>query len=726
MPARRPAVLCLIPLALLLASCGGDSTGVTNRGVLIKIENGDQQTGTVGANLPAPLEVRVTDLLDHPVTGQVVNFIVLAGGGDITRTAYTNGNGVASATWELGTVAGSSQQVEARTLGSDGIRKTTTFSATTRADQPDTISAVSAVQLSAAAGTWVRTIPSVRLADRFGNLVPNHQVTFAVISGGGSVLGAVATSDSLGIASVQRWTLGSAQGSNQLSAMAAGLAPVLFSATATSPIASQVGLTVEPAPVGQSGITLTRQPVAQIMNDVGDPIPSAAVSVTASLVSGTGLLIGATAVNTDSLGIATFSNLAIGGTVGLFTVQFTAASLAPDTSATIALAAGPATTFGADAGLNLNANAGTALPIPPAVTVSDDWGNGIPGVAVTFTVLSGGGFITGSNQVTGSDGTATVGSWTLGPLPGDNSLSAVAGISGLIGNPDTINATGLGDFWSPRANMTTPRRFAGYATYNGLLYTVGGKDINLGTTSVTEVYNPAVNAWSPRASMSTARVGAAAGFIGGKLYVAGGTASNNQAIATGEVYASNNTWTPIAAMPAPRNFPAFAVLNGELFLAGGGDDAGQLGTVIAYDPVGNTWNPRASLPALRNDAVGVVINGLFYLIGGQTGNTADGALLVYDPQGDSWTPLASMPTARYHVNAEVLNGKIYVVSGLLSGGTTSPVVEVYDPATDTWSPSADITTPRSAGAIAVINGLLYVAGGSSNNTVTGVVEAYVP
>lgn len=728
MSAFRSAVLCLVPVALLLAACGaGDSTGVANRSVLLQITNGDQQTGTVGASLPVPVEVQVTDLLHHPVSGQVVSFVVLAGGGDVTRTVYTNGSGIASAAWHLGTVAGSIQQVEARTLGSDGIRKTIVINATAIADQPDTISAASAVQLSAAAGTAVRILPSVRLADRYGNLVTNHPVNFAITSGGGSLQGAVTASDSLGIATVQRWTLGSVQGPNQLTATTGGLAPVSFNANATSPVASRIELTTEPAPVGQSGIVLTQQPVLQIMNVSGDPIPQAGVPVTATLVSGTGLLIGATTVNTDSLGIAGFSNMAIGGTVGIFNIQFGAPSLASDTSAAIALAAGPATTFGANAGLNQSANAGTTLPIPPTVTVSDDWGNGIPGVTVTFAVSGGGGSITGGTQVTGSSGAATVGSWAMGPLPGDNTLTATASLVGLAGNPVSVSATGTGDFWSARAPMTTPRRFAAFANSSGLLFTFGGKDINLSVTSVTEVYNPATNQWSPRGGMSTARVGAAAGVIGNKIYVAGGNSQSNHSLASAEVYASvNNSWTPIAPMPGPRSFPAYAVLNGQLLLAAGADDVGQLATVISYDPVANSWSSKASLPEARNDAVGVVVNGTFYLIGGQTGNTADGALYAYDSQSDSWTPLAPMPTHRYHANAETINGKIYVVSGLVQNGNTSAVVEVYDPATDSWSTGADVITPRSAGAIGVVNGILYLAGGSSNNTVTGVVEAYVP
>lgn len=729
MRTRRLAVVRLAPLLVLLGSCSGsDSTGVKNREVQIAVHGGDQQTGTVGIDLPQPVEVKVTDLLGDPISNQVVNFIVLAGGGDATRTVRTNASGVASGLWQLGTLAGSPQQLEARTLSADGTRKTVTLTATAAADVPDTITAVSAVQLSAAAGTGVRALPSVRLADRYGNLVTGYQVSFSVTQGGGTVGGGSAASDALGIATVQRWTLGPAQGPNQLAASVASISgPVQFNATGTSPVASKVGILTQPASVAQSGSLLIRQPVAQLVNDSDDPIPQSGTQVTASLLSGTGLLIGTATVTTDTAGMATFTNLAIGGTVGSFTLRFDAAALASDTSDLVALAAGPATTLASEAGtVPPSINAGSLVPLPPGITLTDDWGNGIPGMSVTFVVASGGGSITGGNAVTGSNGVAKVGSWRLGELPGPNSLTATVAISGIAGNPVTFTATGNGDFWSGRASMTTPRRFTAFATGNGLIYTVGGKNASLNETAVVEVYNPPVDSWSPRASMSTARVGAAAGFIGNKLYVAGGTGTTNHALASAEVFSLTNSWAPIASMPVPRNFPAFGVLNGELIVAGGGDDNGQLGSVYGYDPVSNSWNQKADLPSLRNDAVGVTLNGLFYVIGGQVGNNPDGALLVYDPGTDTWTPLASMPTHRYHVNAEVLNGKIYVVSGLLQGGNASPVVEVYDPGSDTWSPAADITTARSAGAIAVVNGILYVLGGSANNTVTGVAEAYVP
>jgi hypothetical protein len=55
---------------------------------------------------------------------------------------------------------------------------------------------------------------------------------------------------------------------------------------------------------------------------------------------------------------------------------------------------------------------GVAIVPAPAVSVVDAYGNPVPGAAVTFAVLNDYGSIAGASQVAGSDGVATVGSWT--------------------------------------------------------------------------------------------------------------------------------------------------------------------------------------------------------------------------------------------------------------------------------------------------------------------------
>ncbi|MEP6571340.1 MAG: hypothetical protein ABJD11_01550 [Gemmatimonadota bacterium] len=81
---------------------------------------------------------------------------------------------------------------------------------------------------------------------------------------------------------------------------------------------------------------------------------------------------------------------------------------------------------------------------PPSLTLVTPAGRAMPGITVTFTVTSGGGQVTGATQVTGANGVAKVGSWTLGTTAGTNTLRATASApqgAGLINNPLTFTAT---------------------------------------------------------------------------------------------------------------------------------------------------------------------------------------------------------------------------------------------------------------------------------------------
>src|SRR5262249_11888969 len=91
-------------------------------------------------------------------------------------------------------------------------------------------------------------------------------------------------------------------------------------------------------------------------------------------------------------------------------------------------------------GQNQSAAKGTTLPINPSVQVLDPQFNGVQNFRVVFAVASGGGSSTGDTVLTDVNGIAAVGSWTLGPNPGTNTLTASA--QGLQGSPLTFTATG--------------------------------------------------------------------------------------------------------------------------------------------------------------------------------------------------------------------------------------------------------------------------------------------
>jgi hypothetical protein len=70
------------------------------------------------------------------------------------------------------------------------------------------------------------------------------------------------------------------------------------------------------------------------------------------------------------------------------------------------------------------AASGAAVPVAPSVVVRSERGEALSGLRVTFTVASGGGAVTGGVQTTDDQGRAAVESWTLGPVPGPNTLHA--------------------------------------------------------------------------------------------------------------------------------------------------------------------------------------------------------------------------------------------------------------------------------------------------------------
>jgi hypothetical protein len=111
-----------------------------------------------------------------------------------------------------------------------------------------------------------------------------------------------------------------------------------------------------------------------------------------------------------------------------------------------------ATTITIASGDNQSATASTTVANRPAVMVRDQNGLPMAGVSVTFAVDSGGGTVSGSPALTGSDGVAAAGSWTLGAAPGRNRLRASTGSL----TPVVFTATAIVTGGAPLADATIP------------------------------------------------------------------------------------------------------------------------------------------------------------------------------------------------------------------------------------------------------------------------------
>lgn len=102
-------------------------------------------------------------------------------------------------------------------------------------------------------------------------------------------------------------------------------------------------------------------------------------------------------------------------------------------------------TMAVKVGSSQTAPVSTAVAVAPSVLLSDLNNQPVKNATVVFAAASGGGSVTGATVKTGSDGVATVGSWTLGSTAGANTLTAtITSTTAATVAPITFTATGQG------------------------------------------------------------------------------------------------------------------------------------------------------------------------------------------------------------------------------------------------------------------------------------------
>src|SRR6266487_6229859 len=395
---------------------------------------GDGQLATVNTLLPILPAVRLRDALGNAVAGVSVTFVP-TGGGVTGGNQITDATGLATVgSWTLGTLAG------ANTLTATGAGLTHVFHANGVAGSATALLPIAGNFQSAVVGAAVSSAPAVRAQDQFGNPVPGALITFAVSGGGGGVSGPTQLTNAAGTATVGGWTLGTVSGANALTATLAGLTPVTFTATGIVGAATQV---VQIAGDGQAAIVnaiLPTAPAVLVRDQFDNPVPS--VPVLFAPTSGGGSVTGASAV-TDTAGIARVGSWQLGTLVGQNTLTATANGL---TGSPVLFTANGTRDVAAQL-LRVSidtqtATAGQAVSAPPAVRVTDQYGNPVPGASVTFT-LTGAliGSVAPTVATTDALGVARVTSWALAAIAGLNTLDAT--VPGLLGSPMTFSANGI-------------------------------------------------------------------------------------------------------------------------------------------------------------------------------------------------------------------------------------------------------------------------------------------
>lgn len=312
---------------------------------------------------------------------------------------------------------------------------------------------------------------AVLVTDDDDRPIADVQVSFSVSQGGGSVSDATIQSDIEGQAKVS-WTLGPNAGTQSVKAAASTSSgdpldgsPLTVSAEAVQPPPARIVLQTPPSASAQSGVQFESQPVVLVLDADDQPVPQ--VQVIASIASGGGTLGGTTAVSSDAAGQATYTDLAIIGSIGSRTLRFSVTDPALEVaSGPLELQPGGAAELAGVEPLTYEATVSSPVSPAPSVRVRDGAGNPVPGVTVTFTADQGAS-VSPLTVVTDQTGVAQVTTWTLGTTA-NVQYSLRAGIVSSALSPVTFTATARAGAAGRLAVATQPSTSA----QNGVALTV--------------------------------------------------------------------------------------------------------------------------------------------------------------------------------------------------------------------------------------------------------------
>lgn len=161
----------------------------------------------------------------------------------------------------------------------------------------------------------------------------------------------------------------------------------------------------QPSSPTTAGAAFAQQPVIQLRKADGSDLAAAGITVTATIASGGGTLVGSPSAVSDAQGHATFTDLGIDGDPGTRTLQFTAPGYTAATSAPIDVQAAPPS--GAQSSISASPGsipAGGSSVI--TVTVRDASSRPLPGLTVVAADPGSGNSIAPPSALSGTDGSA--------------------------------------------------------------------------------------------------------------------------------------------------------------------------------------------------------------------------------------------------------------------------------------------------------------------------------
>ncbi|MES1024409.1 N,N-dimethylformamidase beta subunit family domain-containing protein [Gloeocapsa sp. BRSZ] len=399
---------------------------VTSSQTITKV-SGDNQTGTAGTTLPAPLVAQVKDAAGNPQSGVTINFTVDSGGGSVSPTsAVTDTNGQASTVLTLGAAPGAIEPVINTVSATASGIGSVTFSATANPTGNPTTQTL-----------FTNQVPGISNAS---DGVAYELGTKFQSSAGGQ------------ITAIRYWKAPSETGTHVGKIWTAG-----------GQVLATVNFTNESASGWQQQELSTPVYI--------DPNTTYVVSVNCnSHFALTYNQLANSVVNGPLRTVADGNNGVYGSFNSFPTSSYQNSNYFRDIVFIVS------STVNKVSGDNQSGTVGSTLPNPLVIRVENSAGNPQAGVTVSFTVDSGGGSVSPNIAVTNSSGLAST-SLTLGSIPsGPNNAVVVTATASGIGSviftakaiPENPNAIYLENLQQGTTNWKITNQafneIAGYAT----------------------------------------------------------------------------------------------------------------------------------------------------------------------------------------------------------------------------------------------------------------------
>ncbi|MGH7630512.1 MAG: Ig-like domain-containing protein [Gemmatimonadales bacterium] len=280
---------------------------------------------------------------------------------------------------------------------------------------------------------------SVLVSDATGRPVMGQPVAFVVTAGDGAVLAPDTALTGADGRAGATWVLGRDAGTQraqaELVALEGEARSVVFSASAVPGSAAVLALVSGDNQTAPAGTALPDSLVVRVEDQFGNPVAGASVTWTAS---------GGGSVSSPRVTTPVNGRAAVRRTLGPQPGEQAAVASAsgldgsPMAFTHTATGGGGGGGGGDDdarvtivSGDDQNGEAGSELPNPLVIRVTDGEGRAIGGASVVWVVTEGGGFVQPVFGSTDAGGRAST-RWTLGPNPGRNRVSAAVGGLGTV------------------------------------------------------------------------------------------------------------------------------------------------------------------------------------------------------------------------------------------------------------------------------------------------------